>query len=238
MKEDYIFYIGITSCILLVAVGAIILNVIIVSAALLIIGFLTIVYKAWYLIEAIVFSHTNIVERYGSYELSGERNTAIIQNEGNFTAIAAALVTSVSRHPTQQEFESMISKIDFPFSFATSIKRADSSNLLKSLQTRYSMLEIKLDRLIAEGASQRKISSLKREMAILEEEIKTMQSGKQLKLYRFISTYATSQSKIAAQAKALSQLDSIMSGFSVLLGAKLSTLSGSELAKAIMGGMQ
>ncbi|MGC8687163.1 MAG: hypothetical protein ACP5RM_00485 [Candidatus Micrarchaeia archaeon] len=211
------------------------LNLTVISIALIILGIVTISYKAWYLVEAIVFSHTGIVERYGNYELSGDRRTAVMQKGDNFTAVAAAIITSTSKRPTQQEFEGMISKIDFPFAFITGIEKANSSTLLESLQTKYSMLEIKLDRMIAEGASQRKIISAKREMAILEEEIKTMQGGKQLKLYRVISTYATSSSKIAAQAKVLSQLDSIMSGFSVLLGAKLSALYGSELAKAVIG---
>lgn len=212
--------------------GVATLNAPLMAAGLITVLVTALLYRLWYVIEAVMFRHTQVVELSGGYELSGARETAIRKRDGAFSATAAALLTtSAKRGMDMSQIESVVQQAGAPFKFVLQAELLSAKRLLDAMQTKANMKRLELSRISASSDRKNiaKLDALKREIAELEREIKAVSASAPMRLRHYIMTSAMSENRFAASERALLQIRELSNRFGALLGAEPALLSGSEL---------
>lgn len=237
MDHDFKFYIIAFVLALLAIASMLTLNIFLILFSLIICGILIVFYKLSYIIEAIVFRRTNLIQIIDGCELSGERTTAIRRIGNSFCATAVAFLENSSSESIEKEkIENIISNSHTTFRFVMQVEKVDINKLLDKLQTRRSMKEIELSRLHNSTTKINilKANSLKREIDQLEHDIEKISTGgAPLKVAQYLMTSAISDSKSNAQEKAKSQLRELVGEFGALLGSKAEILTGNDLIQLL-----
>ncbi len=208
------------------------LNRLLIAASLTAILATALLYRLWYVIEAIMFKHTHLVELFNGYELSGARETAVRKRNGAFSATAAALLTTNAKRGMELErLESIIQQTRAPFKFVLQAERLSAKRLLDAMQTKVSMKRLEMSKLSTSSEKKHiaKLDALKREITELEKEIETVSASAPMRLRHYIMTSALSENKFTASELALSQLNELSSKLGAFLGAEPALLSGTEL---------
>ena len=225
------FY-AITAILALFAIASIAtLNVIVIATGFIVSAMLIAFYKLHYIIEAVIFRRTNLIEVVGNCELGGERTVAIRKLNGRYFATAAALLKNrISSGIDREKVESIIANSKCAFRFVMQVEHVDINKLLDRLHTARTMTEIELGRIGTGNDSSQKAASLKRKIEQLGHEIDSIgSSGAPLKVSQYIITGAVSESRQHAQELAKSQIRELSSEFGALLGSESEPLSGNDL---------
>jgi hypothetical protein len=191
-------------------------------------------YKLWDVFEAIVIRKTNVVQLLGDYEIEAERLTATRSTAKGFSATAAAILKSPpTREISRENIERIIANSNSPFRLVVQAERLDESKIIDNLKTRRRMKEIELSKARAErGDSSRNV--IKREIEVLESEIKAIGAGSApIETNIYLITSAVSDSKFAAQERAVAQAKELSGEFSAVLGAGFDSVSGTELIRLL-----
>ncbi|WP_428070193.1 hypothetical protein, partial [Caldisphaera sp.] len=158
-------------------------------------------YKGWYLFESVIFKHSNIIERIGKYELSGDRKVAILRSK-LITAVAAArLDTSTITDMNREKLESIISNLHIPFKLELFIKPVNQKVFIDSILTKKYEKELELQKISRQYSA--KAESLKLQIEAIKKDLEVLASGKPIEVLFYIVTYASSSSEVAAQSDAL-----------------------------------
>lgn len=231
-KETIGFYVLLGLSVISVIAALLSVNLYLIILAVLLEGTAVFVYRFWFVFDTLVFRHTNLIQVFDGYELSGERRCAIRRINGKVSVTCASVLdTTGSSEIDRQKIENIISHIDYPFKFTMQVERLDYAKIIDRLQTKRNMKEIELTRL--SGARKRdpgKESRIKREIEQLEHDIKSIGFGQMpLKAVYYIFTTAVSESKYDAEEKAKSQIRELTSQFDALLNSKGRIVNGTEL---------
>ena len=230
--SDVILY-GMLAAVLVLSLASLLsLNPVLISLSLVAALALIATQKLWFVAEALIFRHTNLIQVLGSQQLSGDRSTAIRQVKGGFVATAMALLKGDARENVDREkIEGIIAHLNCPFRFVLHAKRLDTGKLLDRLQTSRSMKEIELSKTGAKvtGQNSAKIGLLKREIEQIESDIRSISSSAPVSLARYIATCARSESRSAAEERAKSQIRMLASEFGALLKSDPQILTGTDL---------
>lgn len=237
MDHDVKFYYIALVLTFLTAASILTLNIIIILLTLLVSGALVAFYKLSYIVEAVIFKKTNLIQMIENCELSGDRVTTIRRLNGKFCATAVAfLENSTNEVVDREKVENVIANSHATFRFVMQVEKVDINKLLDKLHTRRSMKEIELSRLTdpATKVNILKTNSLKREIEQVEHDIEKISiGGAPLKVAQYIMTSAISESKLTAQERAKSQLRELVSEFGALIGVKSYILSGNDLVQIL-----
>ncbi len=194
-------------------------------------------YRLHYLVDALIFRRTSLIQVVDSCELNGERSTAVRRLGGRYCATAAALLkTGPTERIEREKIEGIIANSRCQFRFVTQVETVDIGKLLDRLNTRMSMNEIALGRLSGrnEKGNIVKINRLKREIEHTKGEIEKISTGgAPLRVSQYIMTSAVSDNRFAAQERAKSQVRELVGEFGALLGSKAEILSGNELLEVL-----
>ena len=191
---------------------------------------LIVMQKLWFVVEALVFRHTNLVQVLGNQQLSGDRSTATRQVKGGFVATAIALLKGDARETVDREkIEGIIAHLNYPFRFVLHVKRLDTDKLLDKLQTQRGIKEIELAKASGAGSNSARIGQLKREIEQIEGDIRSISASTPVSLSRYIATSAKSESRFAAEERAKSQIRALAGEFGALLNSDAQILSGTDL---------
>jgi hypothetical protein len=213
------------------------LNLIVIIASLAVSMILIAFYKLHYIVEAVIFRRTNIIQIIENSEISGDRSTVIRRLGSSYCSTAAALLHSSSNEAIEKEkIENIISNSRCPFKFVMQVETININKLIDSLETKRNIREIELGRANNSGSKDNaaKINSLKRQIEQLDNEIEKISSGDTpLKVAQYIMTSAVSENKFNAQERAKSQLRELASQFGALLGTKSEMLDGNDLIQLL-----
>ena len=233
---DVIIY-GLLAASLIVSVASLLtLNVALIALSLALILALIVMHKLGYVVEAVIFRRTNIIQVLGNQQLSGDRTTATREVEGGFVATATALLMGDSKETVDRErIEGIIARLNFPFKFVLHVEGIDTKKLLDRLQTMRSMREIELARTGGDGkgANSARVPMLKREIEQIEQDIRSISSGVPVRLARYVVTSAKSESRFSAEERARSQVRELAGEFGALLNSGFRVLTGNELLDAL-----
>lgn len=235
MHRDTILY-ALLSISLLSAVSSVLLG----SLPMAALGALSamvvaLLYRAWYIIEALMFRHTSIVQLFNGYEMRGSRRAAVARDGAGYSAVAAVRLDSTAGSLDRERLETVISRMGFPFKIVLCVNPMDKAKLVEELRTRRSMKELELDRLMA--AHPRKAgrtTMAKREVELLDNEVKKVTAGGQplvLRHYAMASAFADSES--SAVELAVSRVAELSSSVAALIGASQSVVEGEELVSIL-----
>jgi hypothetical protein len=234
--SDVIFY-GLVAAVLILSLSSLLsLNTALIALSLLAALALILTQKLWFMIDALVFRHTNLIQVLGNQQLSGDRSTAIRQVKGGFIATSMALLKGDARENVDRDkIESIIAHLNYPFRFVLHVKRLDANKLLDKLQTSRSIKEIALSKIGTNGfgAKDAKAGMLKREIEQIEHDIRAITASTPLSLARYIATSARSESRFAAEEHAKSQIRALAGEFSTLLNSNAQILTGTDLLECL-----
>ncbi|MGC8537853.1 MAG: hypothetical protein ACP5MZ_02610 [Candidatus Micrarchaeia archaeon] len=232
MGNDALAYAFLSAYSIGIIISALTLNAyaIVISLALLTIG--TLLFKGWDIFLPIAVKHTGIIRLIGSYEVSGNQNAAVRQTKRGFSAVAYAVIDiSDSEGLSRDKLEGIIARINVPFKLVLSVERLNMDKILDSLKTARHMKENQITRL--SGGSERniqKINSVKRELEQIDNDIRSMTSGRMpLHALYYLSVEAESGNRYAAESAAVSGLDEVSGTISASTGYKVKAISGNEL---------
>lgn len=199
------------------------------SVLMLTIG--VIAYKAWYIIEPVIFRHSNIVEVLNGYELSGDRSAAIRKLGNGFSATSVALLdTSQTSSLEREKLESIIERAEKPFKLAMVVAPINTSRIINELKTKRYIKEAQLSRLSRGKADEARGRQIKRELDEIESNIVEITSGKvPLKILYYVMYAAVSESVTIAKDSSISGLGEISAAFDSALNSKSSILNGKDL---------
>lgn len=213
------------------------LNITLIIASMTVAAFLIVFYRLHYVVDAVIFKRTDLIEMLDGCEVSGERATAVRRIGNRFCATAAALLEANSGEPIdRQRIESIIANTHCAFKFVMQVERLDINKLIDRLETDRNMREIELGRLNDSGSkgNAAKTGILKRQIEQLNHEIeKVSTGGMPLKVSQYIMTSSVSDSRFRAQESAKSQLRELSSEFGALLGSRAEILVGNDLVKLL-----
>lgn len=220
-------------CISLIAIASLLtLNFWLIVGSLIIATLLVAFYRLNYIVDSLVFKHTNLIQVLDGCELSGDRSTAIRRLGNVFCATAvASMLNNSGESIDRQKIDNIISNSHCTFRFVLQVEKLDINKLLDRLQTKRGMKEIELARLKNNPKdTSSKTGALRREIELIDHEIeKVGMGGAPLKVAQYIMTSAVSDSKFSAQENAKSQLRELVSEFGALIGTKSEILSGNDL---------
>ncbi|MCL4374148.1 MAG: hypothetical protein M1360_03810 [Candidatus Marsarchaeota archaeon] len=234
MKKDNIMPIILLAIALLaLAAGIAFLNAWLIALCAVSTIIAVVALKSWYVVEALIFSHSGLVEVCNGYELGGSREAAIKREGYAFSATSAALVEGASKPIDRDIIEKIIAKTDFPFKIVMHVKNVRAEKVLGELKTKRAAKELELGRLAGYSKYESRRSALKREIEAINKDIETINSSSPKELIRYVATTAAAQNRIAAEEAAKRQLRELMGDFSAITGSAAKELSGEELLEAI-----
>ena len=188
--------------------------------------------KAWYMIDAKLFEKSGVVQVLNGFELSGDRSAAT-HTEGGLCSATAAVVVEVlgDKEIDREKVENLIAHVGFPFKIVLSVERLDMKSIFERLETGRVEREIRLSRLQnrESGRGMLLAARLKREIELMEEEIRSMKRGTPLRLVHYIMTSAISESRYRAEELAKSQARELSAEFDAAFNAKSKVVLGAEL---------
>ncbi|MDE1868434.1 MAG: hypothetical protein KGH60_00485 [Candidatus Micrarchaeota archaeon] len=194
--------------------------------------------RLWPILEAAIFRRTNLIERIGTYELSGDRQSAIRRHKGKIISTAMASIEgSTESGIDRKAVESVISRLNFPFKFTVQVSALNAARILDRLETRRAMLEIELSKISGSksGKGMVRANAARRELELIEHDIKGMTTGSTpLKMALLISTSSVSESRFYAEERAKTQIRELAGEFGAITNSQVRVLSGTELAEAMM----
>lgn len=234
--DDWILAAALGISVLLTVASVLTLNVALIGVGILSAFAIAFLYRLWFVIEAVLFRHTHLVELLGCYELDGARETAVRKIRGMFCATAAASLVNGAKRPVDREsLEEIVRQVHAPFKFVLQVERLNARKILDTLQTRASMKRIELSRLGSSSAKKGspKLDALKREISELESEISAISASAPMRLRHYLMTSALSDSRFVASERAVSQITELSSRFGALLGSEPELLSGTSLAEVL-----
>lgn len=236
MKENHIFYLLVSLAITIEIISALTLNAVLIAVASLLVLLSIVTHKLWYVLESLLFRHTNLVQVFGRFMLSGDRSSAIRRDSGIVSATTAAMLAIGTKSEIdRKKVENILAHINYPFKFVMQAERLDIAKLLDKLQTKRSMREIELSRI--DHSSQRHlpaVNKIKRELEVLGHDIENISAGEvPLRLAYYIMTTAVSESRFDAEERAKSQIRELASQFDALLSSNSRLLQGNDLLQIL-----
>lgn len=234
MDETYKFYALLLPAITLSIAAILTLNVPIIVITSFLLGCSIFVFKFWYIIDAYIFRHTNTILLFDGCELSGNRRAAIRQVGNRYVATAAAVLIGAPNHELDRiALEGVISRFKSTFRFITLVSNFNTNKILDALKTRRASKELSISHLLSEThplRNSQKIESLKRDINVLDSEIKNLTSGSSpLHMANYVLTNAISESKSLASERACELAKRIAGELGAICGANVEPVYGTDL---------
>jgi uncharacterized protein YlbG (UPF0298 family) len=184
----------------------------------------------------LLFKHTNIIEIFNGYELSGSRNIAIFRNNGSVGAVAAALINTENIDELDKtKIEHLIGSTHYSFKIVLYVENLNIKKIIDKLQTRKSMKEIELSRIdIKDNKNIIKINKIKKEIENIESDIKNISEGEvPVKISYYIMTTAISDTLLEASERANTQIKEITAKLDAFLSSRSTILTGNDLINVL-----
>jgi hypothetical protein len=233
-NEALFFYILLALSGIAVIASILTLNIFVIAISVILIFASVVVYKLWYVIDSLVFKHTNLIELFNGYELSKDRNSAIRRKDGRIISTTAALLSAEKEESIEKgDIENIIAHINYPFKFVMQVEKLNVHRIMDRLQTERSLKEIELSRLDNNKSSVR-INQLRRELELIQHDMNAIKTGDTpIKLTRYILTTSVSDTFYDAEERAKSQIRELSSQFDALLKSNSRIIVGTELIELL-----
>ncbi|MFI5412899.1 MAG: hypothetical protein ACHQX1_03335, partial [Candidatus Micrarchaeales archaeon] len=171
--ENTIFWILMVVSVITSIASILTLNLFLIALTSILIFASVILYKLWYVIDALIFSRTNLVELFNGYELSRDRASAIRRvNDLISSTTAAVFEANSTTEIDKSKIENIIAHINYPFKFVMQVERLNVNKITDRLETSRSLKEIELSRIDQpNGKKTLRANQLKRELEQLQHDI-------------------------------------------------------------------
>jgi hypothetical protein len=236
-KNDRIFYMTFAVDAAALVMSAITLN----PYLILLVGILTVVSvmvsKLWYILEAVLFKHTNLIAVVNGYELSGTLSAAVRVTDNGYAATTAAVITAPRSDTVEKmKIENVVAHVGYPFRFVMQIEKISTKKITEKLRTRLGMKEIELSRIAdpSKGKGLFRANQLRRDIERISQDITSISSGEEpLRVVYYLLTTAFSNTVSGAEERAKSQMRELCSEFDAVLNSTSEQIVGPALLQLL-----
>lgn len=222
---SYAFY---SSAILMFIASIAFSNAYILAFAIASLSLAALFFSSGHLINSLILRRTGPIEPYCGFRLSRSLRSATKKVGSTYLSISAALLRQAGDMNTKDELvEALVSNMDFPFEFSIGIKGVDKDRMLEGLETKRRMKEIEVTR--SDPQKLDRINALKRELSVIEGEIKNLKEEKPLSIEAKVRTFGISKSDIEAASESERNAGRLASAFAAMLGFEYEHLKGEAL---------
>jgi hypothetical protein len=221
---SYAFY-GLAAALFLVS--ALSHNIIMLLVAVLLLPASAIYMHSGYVINNFLLGRGRIIEIYNKYKV-GENLSSAVKKVGNsYFSVSCAILKKVSEERNGELIGSLISNTDFPFEFSIGLTSINKEKILDGLETKRRFKEIEISR--ADPKKYDKANCLRRELEIIESDIKSVRSQKPLALSLKLKTFASLPDESDAATETSQNIERLANSFSSSLGFEHEILKGERL---------
>ncbi|MGC9010893.1 MAG: hypothetical protein ACP5JN_01980 [Candidatus Micrarchaeia archaeon] len=223
------YFISVTALLLAVAFGSSILAFLSVPFALFSIAYL---YSGKLINNAIIKSSRMLIVSKG-YELSNNLCSAVSKKGRFYESISIAVIfVNSPLNAGNASFQQILEKVKVPFEYSIELKELSRKNILDDLETKLHIKEIELANARSEGSKD--VNRIRREIAVIENEIKAISSGSKPFDVKFkIKCKAISTSLIDAATTSERNAEYVASLFASNFNAGYALLKGESLLEEI-----
>jgi hypothetical protein len=197
--------------------------------------FASVIYlNAGNLINTIILKKSRILVFSNGYELSENGMSAFKKVGKEYLSMSIAmLIVNNPVSNAHDAFESLLERIKDPFEFSIEVREISKKNIVENLETRRRMKEIELSN--SDKSDYKSITKIKREIALIENEIKSLSSGNRpLSVFFKVKAISKSYSASSAASDSARNAEHIASLFASIFNVSYSMLKGEELITSIM----
>ncbi len=211
--------------ILLIAVAIFIKSDFALIAALLL-ALLTFFYSKYEkLIHSLILGRYNIVMRKERQYLAVPTCTVKLEASKYVGKAAAHIDPSRIKHTNENLLENIMFRINFPFSIKIDLSKNDTSKLIEKFETSLHMKEIQ----IANSADIHRINILRKQAAVIEEEIRQLANSEALMCTILLTTQFVSESEAECISGTSKQINELCNAFALAYNSEYSILQGEDL---------
>ncbi len=188
-------------------------------------------FHSGHIVNSLLIKHAKIIEVYNGYKISGNLCSAVKRAGGAYHSVSCVLLRASGQERDGEIINTLVSNTDFPFEFSLGLERIDSGKVLDWLEERRARKEIEMSR--CDPKKQERVSSLKRELAVIEGEIRDIRGQKMLSLRMRLKTFASAASEFEASRESLRNAEQLANEFSSSLALDYEMLKGEGLLDAL-----
>ncbi|MGA3020877.1 MAG: hypothetical protein ABSD68_02930 [Candidatus Micrarchaeales archaeon] len=221
---SYAFYVLAAAMLLASALSH---NIILLLMAVLFIPASAIYMHSGHVLNNFLLGRGKIIEIYNKYKVSENLSSAVKKVGNSYFSVSCAILKKVSGERNGELISSLISNTDFPFEFSIGLRSVNKEKILDGLETKRRFKEIEIAR--ADPKKYDKTNCLRRELEIIESDIKSIRSQKPLALSLKLKTFASSSDESDAATETSQNIERLASSFSSSLGFEHEILKGERL---------
>ncbi|MGC8662484.1 MAG: hypothetical protein ACP5RT_01720 [Candidatus Micrarchaeia archaeon] len=190
-------------------------------------------YHSGKIINNLILKNTRTLVLSKGYELSGIGVSVVRRNGLVYESISVAyLILYAPIANASTSLQSLLEKVRVPFEFSIELAELSKKKIIDDLETKMHMKEIELSNI--KEADAKNFNRIKRELSIIENEIKTIKNGSKPFNVRFkIKCRYESQSMVEAINTSSKNLEYVSGLFSSILNTSYVILKGEDLLNAI-----
>ncbi|MGC8586822.1 MAG: hypothetical protein ACP5K9_00840 [Candidatus Micrarchaeia archaeon] len=185
------------------------------------------------IINGLILSRSRVIELSGGYSLDGSMTSAVKREGGSYKSVSIAeLKMDKPLQYKSEQFAEIIEKAGVPFEFTIGIRKINTKAFTEALETRRRMKEIAISN--TPSSSYERISRLKRELSMIENEIKSVEDGsKPVEAFAYLRSFATGSAAGIAARESQEQLAQVAEIFRAALGIGYSVCKGEDLLRIV-----
>jgi hypothetical protein len=189
-------------------------------------------FSSGYLANNFLLRRIGAVDFYDGFRLS-KRMCAVTRKSGNgYLSVSVAILKKNSEEREKSEImESLVSNVNFPFEFSLGIRAVDKKKVLEGLETKRRMKEIEITR--SEGGKYDRVNRLKRELSVIESEIKSFRERRPLVVEAKVKAFWLGQNEMEAARESEKNIEQLSGMFSSMLGFEYDILKGESLLEEV-----
>ncbi len=188
-------------------------------------------FSSGHIVNNMLLKRGVVVEVCNGYRLSEGLASAVKQIGSEYFAVSCVLLKNAPTERNGEQITSLVYNANFPFEFSIGLKSVDQGRLLDSLEERRRMKEIEIAR--SDPKKYDKVNGLRRELALMESEIRSIRGGRLLATSTKLKTFAKSTSEFEASREAARNAEQIANSFASALGFEHEILKGERLLEEL-----
>jgi hypothetical protein len=189
-------------------------------------------FSSGHLINNALLKRIGTVDLYDGFRLSKRQYAATRKASGGYVSLSVALLRKNSEERENADIvESLVSNVNFPFEFSLGISTVDKNKVLEGLETKRGIKEIEIAR--SDPGKYDRLNKLKRELSVIEGEIRGFRERKPLMVGAKLSTFWLGQNETEAARESEKNLERLCGMFSSMLGFEYEMLKGEALLEEL-----
>jgi hypothetical protein len=188
-------------------------------------------FSSGHIVNNLLLKRGTVIEVSDGFRLNEELSAAVKRIGNEYLAVSCVLLRGAAGERDGAQIETIVSNTDFPFEFSLGLESLNHDRMLDALEEKRRLKEIEIAR--SDPKKYDRMNELRRELAVIESEIRSVRGEKLLALKMRLKTFAKSTGEFKASREASRNAEQLAKAFSAMLGLEHEMLSGERLLEEL-----